>query len=215
MANASILSYLTLGALVLSMTMNLGSTLSENQNIDFYATVTGGNIDVFTQRGGKGASVPSPPFCPGDVVFLYANVTYNEWPEQNSDVAFQILNIPQESFVLYGRTNASGVATVSFRLPSPEHTDSVFGTWRLIASVDVAEVVVDDTLEFPVKWNLADVNADGKVDIYDMVLASHAYASTPPDPHWNPNCDMTKPYGIIDIYDMAVIASNYGKRHTP
>jgi hypothetical protein len=117
--------------------------------------------------------------------------------------------------VLYGRTNASGVATVSFRLPSPEHTDSVFGTWRLIASVDVAEVVVDDTLEFQVKWNLADVNADGKVDIYDMVLASHAYASTPPDPHWNPNCDMTKPYGIMDIYDMAVIASNYGKRHTP
>jgi hypothetical protein len=32
------------------MTMNLGSTLSKNQNIDFYAPVTSGNIDVLTQR---------------------------------------------------------------------------------------------------------------------------------------------------------------------
>ena len=215
MANTPILSYLTLGALVLSMTMNLGPMLSREQDIGFCATVNGRSIDVFSQKGGKGAFVPSPPFCPGDVVFLYANVTYSEWPEQNSDVAFQILDPPQDSFVLYGRTNASGVAEVSLCLPSPEHVDCVFGTWKVIASVDIAEVVVDDTLEFQVKWNLADVNADGKVDIYDMVLASHAYASTPPDPHWNPNCDMTKPYGIIDIYDMAVIATNYGKKHTP
>ena len=215
MANTSILSYLTLGALVLSMTMDLGSMLSREQDIGFCATVNGGSIDVFSQRGGKGAFVPSPPFCPGDVVFLYANVTYNEWPEQNSDVAFQILNPPQESFVLYGRTNASGVAAVSLCLPSPEHADCVFGTWTVIASVDIAEVVVDDTLEFQVKWNLADVNADWKVNVYDVVLASHAYASTPPDPHWNPNCDMTKPYGIIDIYDMAVISANYGKKLTP
>ncbi len=215
MANASILSYLTLGALILLLTMDLGPTLSRTQNIGFYATLNGANIDVFSQRGGTGASVPSSPFCPGDVVFLYASVTYNEWPEQNSDVAFQILNPSQDSFVLYDRTNASGIAAVSFCLPSPGHADCVLGTWRVIASVDVAEVVVDDTLEFQVKWNLADVNADWKVDVYDMVMVSLAYASTLSDPHWNLNCDLAKPYGIIDIYDMAMIATNYGKKYTP
>jgi hypothetical protein len=215
MANASILSYLVLGALVLSITIDLGPMPSRTQNVDFYATVYGANIDVFSQRGGMGASVPSPSFCPGEAVLLYAIVAYKEWPEQNSDVTFQILNPHQDSFVLYDRTNASGTAAVSFCLPSLEHADCVLGTWRVIASVDVAEIVVDDTLEFQVKWNLADVNTDWKVDVYDMVLVSLAYASTLLDPHWNPHCDMAKPYGIIDIYDMAMIATNYGKKHTP
>jgi len=60
-------------------------------------------------------------------------------------------------------------------------------------------------------WNPADVNHDLKVDIYDVVLACSAYSSTPSDPHWNPHCDIAEPYGIIDIYDIVMIAGSYGE----
>lgn len=60
-------------------------------------------------------------------------------------------------------------------------------------------------------WNPADINYDLKVDIYDVVLVCSAYNSTPTDTRWNPHCDITEPYGTIDIYDVVVIAGNYGK----
>jgi len=58
-----------------------------------------------------------------------------------------------------------------------------------------------------------DINGDGKVDIYDVVLAAVAYGSTPEDPNWNPVADLAPPYGKIDIYDMVTILSNYGKEY--
>ncbi|MCK4478194.1 right-handed parallel beta-helix repeat-containing protein [Candidatus Bathyarchaeota archaeon] len=64
-------------------------------------------------------------------------------------------------------------------------------------------------------WNLADVNYDFKVDIYDVVLACSAYTSTPSDPHWNPHCDIAEPYGIIDIFDIVMIAGSYGEEYNP
>ncbi|MCW3984911.1 MAG: right-handed parallel beta-helix repeat-containing protein [Candidatus Bathyarchaeota archaeon] len=64
-------------------------------------------------------------------------------------------------------------------------------------------------------WNPADINHDLKVDIYDVVLACSAYASTPSDPHWNPHCDIAEPYEIIDIYDIVMIAGSYGEEYNP
>jgi hypothetical protein len=58
---------------------------------------------------------------------------------------------------------------------------------------------------------LGDVNSDGVVDIFDIVLAADAYGSSEGDPDWNPEADVAPPYGVIDIYDMVTIASNYGK----
>ena len=63
-------------------------------------------------------------------------------------------------------------------------------------------------------WNSADVNHDLKVDIYDVVLISGAYLSTPSDPKWNPHCDIVEPCGIIDIYDVVLICDSYGEEHT-
>ncbi len=64
-------------------------------------------------------------------------------------------------------------------------------------------------------WNPADVNHDLKVDIYDVVLACSAYTSTPLDPHWNPHCDIAEPYGVIDIFDIVMIAGSYGEEYNP
>jgi hypothetical protein len=212
--NASILSNLIVVMLILSVATGLGLTFAAEQGVGVWETIRGGNIDVFTQRGGAGASVPSAPFCLGSEVFLYARATYSGWPEQNRDVAFQILRPLESSFLLFGRTNASGIATVSFQLPSAEYSD-VFGTWTVIASVDIAETVVQDRMTFQVWWNLADVNHDFKVNLYDAILMSQTYGSTSSDPNWNPQCDVASPYGIMDLYDVALVVTNYGQKYAP
>ena len=64
-------------------------------------------------------------------------------------------------------------------------------------------------------WNPADINHDLKVDIYDAVSVCAAYSSTPSDSHWNPHCDIAEPYGVIDIYDITMICTNYGEEYNP
>jgi len=58
---------------------------------------------------------------------------------------------------------------------------------------------------------LGDVDSDGKVDIFDIVLAADAYGSCEGDPNWNSEADTAPRYGIIDIYDLVTISGNYGK----
>lgn len=75
---------------------------------------------------------------------------------------------------------------------------------------------VNNTDNYPLMnryWNPGDINHDLKVDIYDAVLVCVAYTSTPSDPHWNPHCDIAEPYGIIDIYDVVMMAGSYGKEY--
>ena len=116
--------------------------------------VIGRVIDVYTQYpgpfGGQGPMQPSDMFWPQKQVELYANVTYNEWPVQEKDVAFEIRN-PQGELVtiLTARTDEYGVAHTSFRIPWPcDDPESLFGVWTITATVDIACEVVNDTLWF-------------------------------------------------------------------
>jgi len=54
-----------------------------------------------------------------------------------------------------------------------------------------------------------------KVDIYDVVIISGAYGSTPSDSNWNPSCDLVEPYGVIDIKDVVLLCDSYGEEYTP
>lgn len=116
--------------------------------------VLGRRIDVYTQwpapYGGQGPNQPSDMFWPQKEVILYADVSYNEWPEQNKDVAFQVIDPHGDTYtILYARTNASGVATTSFRLPWPcDDPEYYFGEWKVIATVDIACQIVNDTVTF-------------------------------------------------------------------
>jgi len=119
-----------------------------------YGYVVGRVIDVFTQYptpyGGQGVDAPSDMFWPQQEVILYAYVTYNEWPEQNKHVTFQIID-PQGKIwgVLDAWTNSTGYAVVSFRLPWPcDDPEAIFGEWTVIGTVDVAGSSVNDTLTF-------------------------------------------------------------------
>jgi len=64
-------------------------------------------------------------------------------------------------------------------------------------------------------WNIGDVDHDFDVDIFDVVKAAGIYGSTSADPNWNPHCDIAEPYGIIDIFDLVMIANSYGEEYNP
>jgi hypothetical protein len=116
--------------------------------------VLGAQIDVYTQYsypyGGQEPGKPSDLFTPQQMVILYAKVTYNMWPEQKKPVTFQIIDPHGDTYIVASSTtDANGIATYSFRLPwmcdDPEY---YLGTWEVIATTEVAEQVVTDTLQF-------------------------------------------------------------------
>lgn len=128
--------------------------------------VLGRMVDVYTQYpypfGGQGLYKPSDMFWPQKHLLLCANVTYNEWPEQNKDVAFQIIDPHDTTWgIYYNRTNNVGVACVFVRLPWPcDDPEYYIGEWTVIATVDVACDVVNDTLSF---------KYDYLVNVWDVV----------------------------------------------
>ena len=118
-------------------------------------------IDLFTQKkpyDGKGLNQPSDAFAPQEEVILYANLTYRETPVANKIVAFEIHNpvnpLNNITVIETALTNASGIATINFRIPWPTENPEaiIFGTWKVHTSADIAEVRVEDTLTFKVGW---------------------------------------------------------------
>ena len=61
---------------------------------------------------------------------------------------------------------------------------------------------------------LGDIDHDFDVDIFDAVKCGIAYGSTPSDPAWNSHCDIAEQYGIINVFDIVTVATNYGERYT-
>jgi len=133
----------------------------------------GGFIDVYTQYpdpfGGQGKDKPSDMFWPQKEVILNANVSYAGWPEQNKDVAFEI-KFPNGTLytIMYNRTDEYGHTFVRVRLPWPcDDPESIFGKWKVWATVDVACVVVNDTLEFKYDYRIHIWNVTVEPPLYD------------------------------------------------
>lgn len=142
-------------------TVNQTATVGSFYQITPPFPVTGRNIDVYDQwpvigqnaYGGQNSfqkNAPSDMFWPQKEICLYANVTYNGWPEQQKDVAFQII-APNGTVwgILYARTDPYGIAATTFRLPWPcDNPEEWFGVWTVFASVDIASTIVNDTMQF-------------------------------------------------------------------
>jgi hypothetical protein len=63
----------------------------------------------------------------------------------------------------------------------------------------------------PVSALAGDVNCDGIVDIYDVVVAASSYNATEGEPNWNPNANVAPSYDRIDIFDLVTITYHYGE----
>lgn len=55
-----------------------------------------------------------------------------------------------------------------------------------------------------------DVNLDGTVDIFDIVIVAVVFGSTRGDPNWDPNADINCD-GVVDIFDIVPVALHFGE----
>jgi len=124
-------------------------------NIMQVAPVSGPNIDVYTARGGQGplGAYPfgwSDAYGPQEEVCVFAKVTYNGAPVEYKPVEFVIMdNNGDERDSRTAFTNASGIATVCFRIPwQGSDAENYFGNWSIYGTVDISQVQVSDTVKF-------------------------------------------------------------------
>jgi hypothetical protein len=98
-------------------------------------------------------------YAPQQLVRLYAYVTFNGASEANENVVFTVLS-PNGTVISIRTafTNSSGYASQSY--VTPNIGTSNFGTWTVIASVEVAQVVVTDKITFEYNY-LVTVTTNG------------------------------------------------------
>jgi parallel beta-helix repeat protein len=58
---------------------------------------------------------------------------------------------------------------------------------------------------------MGDLDLDGDVDIFDVVLIAGCYGVVWSNANWDPRADLALPYGKIDIFDVVGCTGNYGK----
>jgi hypothetical protein len=118
-------------------------------------------IDIYTQYAvgfGKGINMPTDMLWPQKGFTVYAYVLYNLWPEQQKDVAFELID-PYGTIrgIFYNRTDSTGHCWVFIRFPWPcTDPEYQFGydknhlptPWTIIATVDIACKVYNDTMPF-------------------------------------------------------------------
>jgi hypothetical protein len=89
----------------------------------------------FTPFTGEGPNATADAYEPHDIVILYAKLTYNEWPQQNWIVTFEIYGPPNPymNFTIFRTaiTNEDGIATINFTIPwpYPDPEAIMFGKW--------------------------------------------------------------------------------------
>jgi hypothetical protein len=115
-----------------------------------YGPLTGYYLQFPAPYGGQGLQAPMDLVEEQSWVWLHANVTYNYWPVQHKLVGFQV-NYPDGTLYanLFAFTDENGVATYGFRMPWPcQNPESLFGVWHVIASVQVADIYLQDTMDY-------------------------------------------------------------------
>jgi len=108
---------------------------------------------VYTQKpepySGKGLNQPSDAFAPQEEVILYAEAHYDCELVENKFVVFEVRDPSGETLIdRTNSTNQYGIATTRFRLAS----NATFGTYAVLAMVEILGKTASDTLAFNVSW---------------------------------------------------------------
>ena len=133
-------------------------------------------LDLTTQKGGTGIGEPSPPFSLGEIVELRAHLTYDNVPEENNLVSFEVLDPNDETVVIRSPfTDNNGDATIEFRIA---RLDKNVGTWKALVIAEVKGKTAWDILYFavrgPVGGHMAPIgktySPTSQLDLYASVL---------------------------------------------
>jgi hypothetical protein len=114
-------------------------------------------IKVTTDKGGQ--STNGGIYGPQELVRMRALVNYNGVPVVNKQVAFAVAS-PNGTVlsITSSWTNQTGYADWQFRLPwLDDKPQALFGNWTIVATVDVAQVTVTDSIQFTFNY-LLDIN---------------------------------------------------------
>jgi hypothetical protein len=159
--------------------------------------VTG--IDIYTQwdiHYGKGINNPTDMLWPQKAFIVYALVQYNKWPEQQKDVAFELID-PWGAVrgIYYNRTDDTGHCWVFIRMPWPcDDPEYQFGyvnglptPWKIVATVDIACKVYNDTMPFKYDYRVRIFKTTLDKDIYnhgDDIIVTIDYGSVSYTEFW-------------------------------
>ena len=127
------------------------STGSTSAEINVISNKTVVSIGVFAAQGGTGSTASIGEYGPLQIVQMYATVILDNVSMPNQNVLFSIQNSNSTVIaVKQGLTNATGIASNNFRLPTPDpSTPQIsFGIWTIKASVNVAGNQVSGVTKF-------------------------------------------------------------------
>lgn len=127
----------------------------------------------------------------------------------------ELQNQLEEDLLLYNRQNSTETIdaefdTIHLRL---NETLQLYDEMNYLLALE--NVIEAEALEIELQdllWiYLCDFTGDGKVSIFDIVIAAGAYGATPGDSNWNPDADLIED-GEIDIFDIMIMVDNYAKK---
>jgi len=155
------------------------------------------------------------------------------WIFEGQAVSFNVTVLNKGDFTenvtitLYCNISSSqsiGTATIKNLLPM--ETETVILVWNTtgvtpgsnytitaVATIEEPDITPQDNMlvygEIEIRI-LGDLNGDGKVNMKDISLVSHAFGSYPGAPNWNPLADFDG-NNYINMRDIVVVARNFGR----
>jgi len=125
-----------------------------------------------------------------------------------------------ESFTItvYANSTALGTTTVNNLAPGANITVTVatwntttwaYGHYLLTAATNASAQTFTSELAV---WVVipGDINGDGTADIFDAILLSAAFNSSPGSANWNPNADINCD-GLVDIFDAIILSGSFNQ----
>ena len=169
----------------------------------------------------------------GSDCYIYGNISFRDFTR----ILWQSNNVTRNYNVIAKNTNGDAMENVELTLYDQDNTviwngttdsygksnfnitftDSNYtATLRLETvkgnySATIGVSFLSDTPIVLTMRYVADLNADGIINILDIALVAKAYGSILGDPNWNPIADVAEPYNEINILDIATVAKDYGK----
>jgi len=115
----------------------------------YNSTMYGPNYQFPPPLGGQGPNVTMDTVENQSLVYLWANLTYDSYGVGNKNIAFEI-DEPNGSLYtdICAFSDSNGVAGVNITMPWIATCPEIFGVWTVTATVEVADQVVNDTMQF-------------------------------------------------------------------
>ncbi len=120
-------------------------------------TINQNNWAITLQAQKAGQNSPSNVFAPFDQIQLTTNVTYNNAPQPDVLVTFQVQgpfgSIDLINITRIQMTDSNGQAGFSFRLPDESENQSLLaGTWQASATIQTTNNTLQQTTTFTTQW---------------------------------------------------------------